>query len=137
MPDTSQSRAVPIRYDLRVLGHLDPHWSAWFTGFSLTPQADGTTSMSGFVTDQSELHGLLEKIRDLGATLLSLTLADAPGDRLPCSSTRAQPGAESRANVGADPGHGRGDRAAAHHSGSAVVPPSSAPSQPRISGDQP
>ncbi len=57
---------------LRVEGHLDDHWSAWFGGLTLTRHADGTTSLSGVVQDQAALHGLLTKVRDLGIPLLSV-----------------------------------------------------------------
>jgi hypothetical protein len=59
-------------YRLRVAGHLDDHWSAWFGGLTLTHGADGTTTLSGDVADQAELHGLLAKVRDLGVTLISV-----------------------------------------------------------------
>lgn len=67
---------APTHYDLRILGHLDPDWSSWFGGLTITHTADGMTSLRGAVTDQAELHGLLTKIRDLGATLISVTPAD-------------------------------------------------------------
>jgi hypothetical protein len=60
-------------YELRVGVHLDEHWSAWFGGLTLTREDDGTTTLHGPVTDQAELHGLLAKVRDLGAPLLSVT----------------------------------------------------------------
>jgi hypothetical protein len=60
-------------YELRVDGHLDPHWSTWFGGLTLTHGDDGTTTLRGPVADQAELHGLLARVRDLGATLLSVT----------------------------------------------------------------
>ena len=66
-------RRGPIRYELRLQGHLDQHWSTWFTGLTLTQNPDGTTSLCGTLEDQAELHGLLAKVRDLGATLLSVT----------------------------------------------------------------
>ncbi len=81
MSDASQGRRAPGRYELPVLGHLDPHWSTWFDGLTLIHEDDGTTSLRGMVTDQAELHGLLAKVRDLGATLLSLTPADTTGER--------------------------------------------------------
>ena len=62
----------PAVYRLRVDGHLDDHWSAWFDGFTLAHENNGTTSLSGFVPDQAALHGLLMKVRDLGITLISL-----------------------------------------------------------------
>jgi hypothetical protein len=65
-------------YRLRIDGHLDDHWSAQFGDLTLTRESDGTTSLSGPVVDQAELHGLLTKVRDLGVTLISLTVVDPP-----------------------------------------------------------
>jgi len=72
----SESRRAPLRYQLRIGGHLDQHWSRWFDGTALTHEDDGTTILQGVVADQAELHGLLAKIRDLGAPLISLTTGD-------------------------------------------------------------
>ena len=59
-------------YELRLDGHLDEHWSSWFDGMTLRHETDGTTTLSGTVTDQAELHGLLARVRDLGVTLVSV-----------------------------------------------------------------
>ena len=69
---------MPATYQLRVDGHLDQHWSPWFGDLTLTQEADGTTSLTGAVSDQAELHGLLIKIRDLGVTLISVALVEPP-----------------------------------------------------------
>jgi len=69
----SPSPEVAAAYELRVQGHLDLHWSAWFDGLTLTHQDDGTTILHGVVRDQAELHGLLAKVRDLGTALISVT----------------------------------------------------------------
>jgi hypothetical protein len=66
------NRRPPTHYRLRIDGHLDQRWSAWFGSLTLTHESDGTTSLSGAVSDQAELHGLLTKIRDLGVTLISV-----------------------------------------------------------------
>jgi hypothetical protein len=66
----------PAGYRLRVAGHLDYHWSAHFGDLILTHEKDGTTSLTGVVSDQAELHGLLTRIRDLGVTLISVGLVD-------------------------------------------------------------
>ncbi len=71
---------APRRYELRIEGHLDQHWSTWFDGLAIVHQEDGTTVLRGVVTDQAELHGLLAKVRDLGATLLSVTPTGAARD---------------------------------------------------------
>jgi hypothetical protein len=70
------SSSTPAGYELRIQGHLDPRWSTWFGGLAITHDEDGTTTLRGVVTDQSELHGLLAKVRDLGITLLSVTPLD-------------------------------------------------------------
>lgn len=63
-------RPSPTGYRLRVDGHLGTHWGSWFNGFTLTHEPDGTTTMTGDVADQAELHGLLARVRDLGLTLI-------------------------------------------------------------------
>lgn len=68
-------------YELRIDGHLDEHWAAWFGGMTLAHEPDGTTTLRGAVADQAELHGLLAKVRDLGAPLISVTPTTAPDGR--------------------------------------------------------
>jgi hypothetical protein len=60
-------------YEIRVKGHLDSRWAAWFDGLSLTNERGGTTAISGPVLDQAALHGLLQKVRDVGLPLISVT----------------------------------------------------------------
>ena len=69
-------REAPAGYQLRVVGHLDDHWSPWLGDLTLAHEDDGTTSLTGAVADQAELHGLLTKIRDLGVTLISVEAID-------------------------------------------------------------
>ena len=61
------------RYEIRIKGHLDTRWAAWFEGMSLTHAPDGTTTLDGIVADQAALHGLLQKLRDIGVPLISVT----------------------------------------------------------------
>ncbi|TCO50191.1 hypothetical protein EV646_102265 [Kribbella antiqua] len=74
---------APMGYELRIEGHLDQHWSTWFGGLAVSLEGDGTTTLRGVVTDQSELHGLLAKVRDLGVTLISVTPIDAAAQQHP------------------------------------------------------
>jgi hypothetical protein len=70
---------APVQhYEIRIDGHLGARWAAWFDGMTLTREADGTTVICGPVVDQAALHGLLQKLRDLGVSLRSLTLLE-PG----------------------------------------------------------
>jgi hypothetical protein len=64
------------RYEIRIKGHLDSRWAAWFDGLGLAHDSDGTTIISGLVADQAALHGLLQKVRDVGLPLVSVTSVD-------------------------------------------------------------
>ena len=59
-------------YQIRVKGHLGPQWTDWFEGLTITLEENGDTLLTGPVVDQSALHGLLRKVRDLGLPLLSV-----------------------------------------------------------------
>jgi hypothetical protein len=93
----------PAVWTLRVDGHLDDHWSTWFSGLALTREGDGTTRLTGVVTDQAAVHGLLTKIRDLGLTLVSAEAAEAAGARQPAKhgAVREEGVVEEAADAGA------------------------------------
>lgn len=74
---------MPEYYEIKISGHLDPGWSDWFAGMSLTHLAGNATLLSGTLPDQAALHGLLERIRDLNLILISLVRADPPAGDLP------------------------------------------------------
>jgi hypothetical protein len=61
------------RYEIRIKGHLDARWAAWFDGLSLSLESDGMTIIRGPVADQAALHGLLQRVRDVGLPLVSVT----------------------------------------------------------------
>mgnify|MGYP001320449845 FL=1 len=54
------------------MGHLDDRWADWFEGMTITLESNGETRLTGAVIDQSTLHGLLKKVRDLGMPLVSV-----------------------------------------------------------------
>ncbi|HOT34167.1 MAG: hypothetical protein IT189_07780 [Microbacteriaceae bacterium] len=60
------------RYEIRIRGQLDAQWSDWFEGFALTV-SDDQTILTGRISDQAALHGLLRRIGNLGLTLVSVT----------------------------------------------------------------
>ena len=79
MSDThasSDTRRELGQYEIRLKGHLESRWAAWFDGLSLTQESDGTTVIRGSVIDQAALHGLLSKVRDLGLPLIAVTQVD-------------------------------------------------------------
>ena len=65
------------RYEIRLTGRLDAHWAAWFDGLTVSHGSDGTTVLSGPIADQAALHGVLQRVRDLGLPLVSVTCVDA------------------------------------------------------------
>lgn len=64
---------MPVFYEIRVTGHFDPPWSDWFAGLELRPLAGGETLLCGPLPDQAALHGVLNRIRDLNLTLVSVS----------------------------------------------------------------
>ena len=64
-------------YEIRLKGHLDQRWSAWFDGMTLTHDANGETILSGPVVDQAALHSLLIKVHTLNLTLISVVRMEA------------------------------------------------------------
>jgi len=67
-------------YRIRVKGILGPEWSGWFDGMAIETQSGDETLLTGPAADQSALHGLLNKVRDLGLPLLSVELVEMPRD---------------------------------------------------------
>ena len=64
---------MPEYYEIRIKGRLSQIWSDWFTNLKMTELEGDETLLSGMLPDQSALHGLLERIRDLNITLISVT----------------------------------------------------------------
>jgi hypothetical protein len=70
-PKTDPSQ--PVVYQIIIKGQLDPQWTDWFGGLSITLEGNGDTLLTGPVIDQAALHGLLKKVRDLGLPLVSVS----------------------------------------------------------------
>lgn len=68
----------PRTYQIWVSGLLGPQGSHWFDGFKVTETAGGDTTITGRLADQSALHGVLARIRDLGLELVAVTLEGEP-----------------------------------------------------------
>jgi hypothetical protein len=64
---------MPEYYEIKIKGYLDQTWSERFAGLKLTHLEGDGTLLSGILTDQAALHGLLERLRDLNLTLISVT----------------------------------------------------------------
>lgn len=74
-------------YQIRLQGRLDARWAAWFDGLVLTQDSDGSSVLSGPVVDQAALHGLLQKVRDIGLPLLSVVRTDLDNPPIPQGET--------------------------------------------------
>ncbi len=84
-------------YHIRVHGHLEQNWSAWFDGFTILNQPNGDAVLTGSIVDQAALHGVLLKVRDIGLPLIGVwsvatdSADDGPirGAVHPCIDTEA------------------------------------------------
>ena len=65
-------------YQIKVLGCIDGSWSNWFDGLTLdtehAPDGSTITTLTGYITDQSALRGVLVKLWDLNLPLISVRL---------------------------------------------------------------
>ena len=66
--------------EIRIKGHLDPSWADWLEGFTITHTQEGHTLLTGRVSDQAALYGLIAKLRDLGAKLISANYSNESFD---------------------------------------------------------
>jgi hypothetical protein len=66
-------------YEIRLKGHLDERRLRHFEGFQAALLPDGVTVLTGPIPDQAALHGILNRIRDMGAPLIEVKqLSQAP-----------------------------------------------------------
>ena len=66
-----------MEYQIRVEGQINSYWSHWFEGMTIAYDGN-TTILTGPVADQSQLHGILQRIRDLNLTLMSVNQLKIP-----------------------------------------------------------
>jgi hypothetical protein len=74
---TQRVTNVPQLYEIRVAGHLSQNWAARFESLSMRHEPEGETVLSGML-DQSALHGVLVRIRDLGLNLIAVNRVETP-----------------------------------------------------------
>ncbi len=72
----------PQVYEIRLRGHLDARRAQMFEGFEMAQESGGETVLTGPVSDQAALHGILNRIRDLAVPLLSLRQLAADQDTM-------------------------------------------------------
>ena len=59
-------------YEIKLQGHLDTQWSEWFYGMTVTHERGGVTTLCGPLPDQTVLHSVLDRIRDMNLRLISV-----------------------------------------------------------------
>lgn len=65
--------SLPGHYEIRFRGELDERRTSWFDGLTLRRERDGNTVVVGLFADQAAIHGVLQRVRDLGLQLISVT----------------------------------------------------------------
>ena len=73
---------MPDKYEIKIIGILDAHWSEWFDSETIPNQANGVSILTCEVSDQASLFSLLRKVRDAGLTLQSVRQIDTQQDDL-------------------------------------------------------
>jgi len=63
---------MEVQYRIEVKGHLPDGWIELMEHMEIICEADGNTTISGPIRDQSELYGLISKLQNLGLTLISI-----------------------------------------------------------------
>ena len=69
---------MPV-YEIRVQGHLDQRWSAWFDGLTISYEGEDMTVLRGSLVDEAALHGVLIKVRDLALPLFAVSRVSESG----------------------------------------------------------
>ena len=69
-------------YEIKIQGHLDTKWSEWFYGMTITHESDGATTLRGPLPDQTVLHSVLDRIRDMNLPLISVNQIVSDGQTI-------------------------------------------------------
>ena len=81
MADEQEKNTSEI-YQIKIQGHLDTEWSEWFYGMAITHESDGTTTLYGPLPDQTVLHSVLDRIRDMNLQLISVNQIVSDGQSI-------------------------------------------------------
>ena len=71
------------RYQITIKGHIDPGWMDWFGNLTISYDENDNTVLAGPISDQPALHGILDRIRDLNLTLISVIQSTSAADANP------------------------------------------------------
>lgn len=77
-----QKNHTPEIYEIKIHGHLDSQWSEWLYGMTITHESGGTTSLRGPLPDQTVLHSVLDRLRDMNLPLISVNKIASDGQTI-------------------------------------------------------
>jgi len=77
-----QKKDTDEMYEIKLQGHLDTNWSEWFYGMTITHEPDGVTTLFGSLPDQTVLHSILDRLRDMNLPLISVNKIVSDGKKL-------------------------------------------------------
>jgi len=66
----------PLLYQIQVKENLSSEWAAWLDPLTIENRPGGETVLSGVLPDQAALHGILNRVLNLGLTLVALSSAE-------------------------------------------------------------
>jgi hypothetical protein len=75
LPAMEDQTSGHVRYQVVIRGRLGEHFAGAFDQLEVDSRP-GQTTLTGNFTDQAQLHGLLDRLRDLGIHLVSVNPAD-------------------------------------------------------------
>ncbi len=61
-----------LQIEMRVKGEINPQWSEWFGGLTISRSDAEVTILAGQVRDEAALYGIISRLRDLGLRLIGL-----------------------------------------------------------------
>ena len=77
-----QQKDTPEKYVIKIQGHLDAIWSEWFYGMTITHGGASATTLCGPLPDQTVLHSVLDRIRDMNLPLISVNQITSDGQTM-------------------------------------------------------
>lgn len=77
-----QKKNPSEKYEIKIQGHLDTRWSEWLYGMTITHERDGATTLRGSLPDQTVLHSVLDRLRDMNLPLISVNQIKSDGQTI-------------------------------------------------------
>ena len=69
-----------LAVEIVVIGVIDKEWCEWLGGLRMTRSEPDLTVLTGVLTDQAAVYGVIARLRDIGIPLSSVRLAAIEND---------------------------------------------------------